>query len=446
MLTAWPTREWRLVKPTLALLAALAMTLIGTPYTWSEAAAASDPVLAAAGDIACPAGDKVNACKQAETAQLIESEHPGALAPLGDNQYEHGALSEFDSKGAYAETWGRFNSIVHPVPGNHEYDTPGAAGYFDYFGSTIAGTGASGGYYSYNLGAWHIVALNSNCSDIGCEDTEAGAVTSAELSWLRADLASHSDQCVLAYWHHPAFTSSTSVPNSAGVVPLWNLLYEAHADVVLNGHDHKYERFAQQDPSQKATSAGIREFVAGTGGESLFPAGASVPNLEALDAEHFGVLFLTLHAYSYEWAFRATNGAVLDSGSTACHAQPPPPHTPTPPPPPPPPHPPPKPKPLKFTAHVPRTVQPRALKRGLAVHVYCSATCHLKSVTVRIRRGHRTMKTIDYKYTKTISTHNGVLHLRLKGARAGEHLTLVLIAVSTSGERRKATTNTVVAR
>lgn len=405
---------------------------------------ASDPVLAAAGDIACPAGDKVNSCKQAETAQLIESEHPDALAPLGDNQYEHGALSEFDSPTAYNETWGRFNSIAHPVPGNHEYDTPGATGYFDYFGPAIAGTEASGGYYSYEEGAWHIVALNSNCSDIGCEDTEGGSVTSAELSWLRADLASHPDQCVLAYWHHPAFTSSASVPDSPGVIPLWDLLYEAHADVVLNGHDHKYERFAQQDPSQNPTSAGIREFVAGTGGESLFPAGAPVPNLEVLDAEQFGVLFLTLHAYSYEWTFRATNGTVLDSGSSACHAQPPPP--PPPPPPAPPPPPPPKLQRLRFTAHVAPVVHRAALKRGLAVHLYCSKTCSVKSLIVLVRQRGKTVKRVHYRYAKTISAHSATLRLKLNGVRPGEHLTLRLVATSTTGESRKATATTLLER
>jgi hypothetical protein len=420
--------------------------MIGAPLASPQAARASDPVLAAAGDIACRAGDAKDSCKQAETAQLIESEHPDALAPLGDNQYERGELGEFDGQGAYNETWGRFNSIVHPVPGNHEYDMPSAEGYFDYFGPTIAGTAASGGYYSYELGSWHIVALNSNCSDIGCEDTEAGAVSSAELSWLGGDLASHSSQCILAYWHHPAFTSSASVPNSPGVIPLWKMLYAAHAAVVLNGHDHKYERFAPQDPSQNATSAGIREFVVGTGGESLFGAGAPVANLEVLDDEHFGVLFLTLHAESYEWVFRATDGTALDSGTAPCHAAPPAAAPPPPAPPPPAPPAPPKPERLRFTAHAPRVVHRGALKRGLPVRISCSKTCHIKSVTVLVRRHGRTVKTIHYKHAKKASAHEGVLHLQLKGIRPGVRLILTLVAVSTTGERRSAKTTTLLAR
>lgn len=406
-------------------------------------------MLAAAGDIACQAGDVTDACEQEATAKLIESENPDAVAPLGDNQYERGEIGEFDGKGAYGETWGKLNSIAHPVPGNHEYETPNAEGYFDYFGPTIAGTAASGGYYSYDLGAWHIVALNSNCSDLGCENSEAGVVSSAELSWLGTDLASHPSQCILAYWHHPAFTSSTAVPESPGVLGLWNLLYAAHADVVLGGHDHKYERFAQQDPSEQATSAGIREFVVGTGGESLFPTGGAVPNLEFLDAEHFGVLFLTLHAYSYDWVFRSTNGAALDSGTTPCHAQPPPPPPPSPSPSPapsPPPAPPAQ-EHLKFTASVRHVVHRIVLRRGLTVNVYCSQKCRVSGVTVRVkRRGKHKTRTIHLRYAKTIGAHNGVLRLRLKGIGAGVRLTLRLVAASPTGERRSATATTRLVR
>ena len=276
-----------------------------------------DPVLAAVGDIACPGGDKVNSCKQLATASLTASQKPTAVAVLGDNQYESGLLSEFNSPGAYNATWGQFNPIVHPAPGNHEYAaSSSASGYFTYFGSA-----AGNGNYSYELGSWHIISLNSDCSDSGCEDKLAGTTSTAAVKWLEGDLAAHPGQCVLAYWHHPLF-SSGFVGNSPGVAPFWNALYAAHADVVLNGHDHLYERFAQQDSSQKATSSGIREFVIGTGGESLFSVEHVQPNLEAIDNEHFGVMFLTLHSGSYEWAFRATDGSLLDSGSSACHSQP----------------------------------------------------------------------------------------------------------------------------
>lgn len=408
-------------------------------------------MLAAAGDIACPAGDTTHECKQAQTAELIESQHPDAVAPLGDNQYEWGELGEFNGPGAYGATWGRFNSIAHPVPGNHEYNPehdPNAEGYFEYFGPTIAGTAAGGGYYSYNLGAWHVVALNSNCSDLGCQDDETGVVSSAELSWLKGDLASHPSQCILAYWHHPAFTSGDpSVPDSPGVLGLWNLLYAAHADVVLNGHDHKYERFAQQDPSQNPTTAGIRELVVGTGGQTLFEAGEGAPNLELLDAKHFGVLFLTLHSYSYDWVFRATDGTVLDSGTTPCHIAPPPPPAPppaTPPPPPPAPPLPPR-EHLKFKASVRRVVQQTVLERGLMVHLYCSQRCQVNSITVWVGERRKKPRTIDRRYAKTIGgTHNGLLRLKLKHIRPGARLTLRLVAVSATGEHRSATATTLV--
>jgi hypothetical protein len=277
----------------------------------------SDPVLAAGGDVACPSGDTENPCKQATTASLIAGQHPSAVAVLGDSQYSSGLLSEYNSTGAYNATWGLFNPIVHPAPGNHEYAASStASGYFTYFGSA-----AGNGNYSYELGSWHVVSLNSDCTNSGCQDSIAGTTSSAEVSWLTSDLAAHPNQCILAYWHHPRFSSGW-VGNSPGVGSFWTALYAAHADMVLNGHDHMYERFAQQDPTQSATSQGLREFVVGTGGESLFPRGTIQPNMQAVDNSHVGALFLTLHRGSYGWAFRATDGTVLDSGSTSCHSQP----------------------------------------------------------------------------------------------------------------------------
>jgi hypothetical protein len=272
-----------------------------------------DPVLAAVGDIACPNGDTEHSCKQLATATLTAGFKPDAVAVLGDNQYESGTLSEFYGTGAYNDTWGQFNSIVHPAPGNHEYHIS-PSGYFTYFGAS-----AGSGNYSYNLGSWHVISLNSDCSDLKCGDSLAGTTSTAAVEWLEEDLAAHPGQCTLAYWHHPRFTSGF-VGNSTGVAPFWKALYAAHADVVLNGHDHMYERFAPQDPSAHPTSAGIREFVAGTGGESLLPIGEEETNLEKIENTKFGVLFLTLRASSYEWAFRTTDGSVFDTGSTQCHA------------------------------------------------------------------------------------------------------------------------------
>jgi hypothetical protein len=295
--------------------AALAPAQINQHYAAGAGPATKDPVLAAAGDVACAPGDTTHECVQAATASLAAAQRPNAVAVLGDSQYESGLLSEYDSPGAYNETWGQFNPIAHPSPGNHEYAASTAAnGYFTYFGAS-AGTGN----YSYDLGSWHLIALNSNCSDSGCRDSLAGTTSSAELSWLQSDLAAHAGKCILAYWHHPRFSSGW-VGNSPGVAPLWKALYAARADIVLNGHDHMYERFAQQDPNQLATTGGIREFVAGTGGETLFTMGTSQPNMQFADNHHFGVLFLTLHPTSYEWAFRSTDGVVRDSGSTLCHS------------------------------------------------------------------------------------------------------------------------------
>src|SRR5205823_1833814 len=152
----------------------------------------------------------------------------------------------------------------------------------------------------------------------GGKDALGGTTSTAEVNWLQGDLAAHPKQCILGYWHHPRFSSGW-VGNSPGVGAFWTSLYASHADVVVNGHDHMYERFAQQDPSQNATTEGIREFVSGTGGESLFTTGTTQPNMQLFDNKHFGVLFLTLHATSYDWSFRSTSGTVLDSGSTNCH-------------------------------------------------------------------------------------------------------------------------------
>lgn len=434
-----------------ALIFLLVAISTGVASAVFEPAAYADPVLAAAGDIACAPGDTNpnHQCQQAETAELIASQHPDAVAPLGDDQYDQGLLTEYDGAGAYNATWGQFNPIAHPVAGNHEYgkESPKAEGFFEYFHSVLPTSALEdGGYYSYQLGAWHIIALNSNCSDLGCGDFEQGVVTTAELDWLKADLAAHTGQCVLAYWHHPAFTSGTSVQDSPGVLPLWEALYAAHADVVLNGHDHLYERYAPQSPSQVATSAGIREFVVGTGGQTLFELGAAQPNLEASDDKRFGVLFLTLHAYSYEWAFRATDGTVLDSGSSACHALPPPspPPAPSPQPPAPPSKPAPKPAPLKFTVHIGPTVRRAALRRGLTARVYCSLACQVRTTSVLVRRRGHPPRKVRYRLgAVTVEPGHRTLRLKLRlGGRGGARLTFLFTATSATLERRQAAART----
>lgn len=271
-----------------------------------SASSSGPPVVAAAGDIAdCASeGDE-------STAKLLGG-IDGTVLTLGDNVYENGTSEEFAD--CYDPTWGQFKGRTRPVPGNHEYNTVGAAGYFDYFGKAAGKPGK--GYYSYDLGAWHIIALNSNCQEIG-----GCGIDSPEGRWLKNNLANNPSKCTLAYFHYPLFSSGKYRPGVPSVRPLWKTLYSARADVVLNGHDHNYERFAPQDPTGKAApNRGIREFVVGTGGKSLYPIESPIPNTESYNDVSYGVLKLTLRRESYEWRFLAAQGSTFtDSGSARCH-------------------------------------------------------------------------------------------------------------------------------
>jgi hypothetical protein len=280
----------------------------------------SDPVIAAAGDIACdPTSSNYNQgngtadrCQMKATSDLLVNANLTAVLPLGDNQYESGSLEAFQK--SYDPTWGRVKSITRPVVGNHEYSTSGAYGYFRYFGATAAGD-RSKGYYSYDLGNWHIIALNSNCSQIGgCEEN------SPQQKWLKADLANHRNTCTLAYWHHPRFSSAMH-GNNSDYDMFWKDLYNAGVEVVLNGHDHDYERFAPQTPNAQADpTRGIRQFVVGTGGKSHYGFGKPEPNSEVRNADTYGVLMLSLHPNSYSWQFVPEAGkSFTDSGSDECH-------------------------------------------------------------------------------------------------------------------------------
>lgn len=289
-----------------------------------------DPVIVAAGDAVCGTGTPVGTpCKHAAVASLISSLNPAAVLLLGDNQYENATLADYNTY--YQPTWGAFKSITLPSAGNHEYNTSGAKGYYDYFNGVNVQTGQAGdrskGYYSLNIGSWHVIALNSNCSAIG----GCGAGSPQE-TWLRADLAANSSVCTLAYWHHPRFSSGEH-GNNTTVQPLWQALYDAGADVVLGGHDHEYERFAPQTPAGVLDAArGVRQFVVGTGGkekEAFFTIRA---NSELRRNTSFGVLQLTLRADSYDWQFMPIPGdPLVDSGSSTCSpvVAPPPPPPPT---------------------------------------------------------------------------------------------------------------------
>jgi hypothetical protein len=271
-------------------------------------------VLVGAGDIA--------SCKNPEgaraTAKLIE-QIPGTIFAAGDLAYERG--SEEDFKNCYAPAWGRFKDRTRPALGNHEYVDPKASGYFQYWGARAGPRGK--GYYSYNLGDWHIVVLNTNCD---AKDLGGCAAGTPQETWLRQDLAKHPNACILAYGHHALFSSG--VFKSHAIHPelkqLWEDLYAAHADLILAGHEHSYERFAPQDPDGKADAAhGIREIVAGTGGRSHDLLGFATPNSEVREWDTYGVLKLTLDSGKYTWEFIPEDGkSFRDSGDGACHNSP----------------------------------------------------------------------------------------------------------------------------
>ena len=287
--------------------------------------AGSAPVIAAAGDIACSPSDAAfnaglgtdNACRQRYTSRLVGNANLAAVLPLGDAQEETGTLSEF--MGSYDPSWGRARSISRPIPGNHEYDSLGAKGYFDYFNGPGALTGPAGergkGFYSYDVGGWHVIALNSECAQIG----GCGAGSPQE-QWLRADLAAHPTQCTLAYWHRPLFNSGYT-GTTPEMTQIWQDLYDAGAEVVLSGHSHSYERFAPQTATGAVDAArGIRQFVVGTGGQAHHALRTIQPNSASVNTTTFGVLKLALYPGGYDWQFvPEAGGGFTDAGSAGCH-------------------------------------------------------------------------------------------------------------------------------
>ena len=280
-------------------------TLGGQPATTSTTGVPAATLLAA-GDIAsCDSnGDEA-------TAALLDARPNAQVATLGDNVYESGTASEFAR--CYDPTWGRQKSRTHPAMGNHEYGVFRAGGYFAEFGA--AAGEAPLGWYSYELGQWHVVVLNSNCDQIGC------ALGGSQETWLRADLAAHPNLCTLAVWHHPRFSSGTTHGSNTTVAPLYQALYDMGVDVLLTGHEHNYERFAPLNPAGVPDDArGVREFVVGTGGRSHYPFGTPLPGSQVRNDDTYGILALTLRSTSYQWQFVPEAGkSFTDSGSTNCH-------------------------------------------------------------------------------------------------------------------------------
>ncbi len=321
-------------------------------------AGAADPVMIAVGDVACdPADGAYNGgmgtvdpapgrCHQKDTSDIAVAARPALtnVLALGDLQYENGALAKFNA--SYDPTWGRVRDVTKPVPGNHEYGANGsdfdanATGYFTYFRDQLAAEGPDAGdpqrgWYSYDVQAggtsWHIVALNSECAaglrvQVGWEgDCAAG---SEQEQWLRTDLAANTSDCTLAYWHHPRF-SSGDIGDNPIMAPIWNALYEDHADIVLAGHDHHYERLAQAGPTgAREPGRGIRSWVVGTGGKNLKPIPSALPASDVRDNTSHGVLQLTLHGAVpahprgwYEWEFAGDGRSAstfTDSGAGDC--------------------------------------------------------------------------------------------------------------------------------
>ncbi len=290
------------VPPTVAPSSAAPAPSIGVA---SPAPTGPTAVLVGAGDIAaCGSGN------DERTAALVAA-IPGTVFTTGDNVYESGTQAQF--RRCYDPSWGRFRDRTYPAIGNHDALTLDGQPYFAYFGAA-AGPPYEG-WYSYQAGTWHVIVLNSNCRTVGgCGEG------SRQLTWLKADLAAHPDVCTLAIWHHPRFSSGEHGDNPISD-PFWQMLFSAHADLILNGHDHDYERFAPQTPAGLADPVdGIREIVVGTGGKSLRLFHNIAPNSEVRNASSYGVLRLDLAPGGYSWQFIGTSaGAFSDGGSAACH-------------------------------------------------------------------------------------------------------------------------------
>ena len=292
-------------------------------------AAVSDPVIAVAGDIACdPDSSSFNggngsssACRELYTSNLLVNANLAGVLTLGDTQYYCGGYPAFLQ--SYDPTWGRVKPITHPAVGNHEYLTSGgtgctsanagAAGYFQYFGAAAGQPGQ--GYYSFDIGTWHLIALNSNCGNAG----GCGA-NSPQGAWLTNDLNAHPSACILAFWHIPLFSSGGRANNNS--LAFWQTLYAHHADVILSAHDHIYERFAPQTPQGTLDPTnGIREFIVGSGGANHTSLATLAANSEVRNTDTFGVLELTLHPTSYDWQLVPEAGKTFsDTGSQACHS------------------------------------------------------------------------------------------------------------------------------
>lgn len=261
------------------------------------------PKVVVIGDIACPPGRRTTrtTCKQRATSNLALRLKPQHVIAVGDLQYEKGELANF--QGSYDPSWGRLKSITHPIPGNHEYKTAGASGYYAYFGLS------SPGYSVTTIGSWRVYLLNSMCAQIDC---------AAQRQWLDADMTAHPVRCSAIALHFPRYSSGEH-GNNAPMARFWRIAIKHGADVALAGHDHDYERFAKLNAGGKYSKKGLRSFVVGTGGKSLYTKKSSPKGSRYFRADKFGVLAMTFGSGAYDWRFRTIGGAVRDKGSARCH-------------------------------------------------------------------------------------------------------------------------------
>lgn len=274
---------------------------VSAPVAAAVAAAESVTVVAV-GDIACASDEKVTAttCQQDATARLTAELAPEAVIGLGDLQYEEGSVKDFME--SYNEAWGALRPITRPLPGNHEYNSDEAEGYFDYFDQGQP-------WYAWDAGSWRIYMLNSNCEAVDCD---------AEVAWLTADLAEHPTQCSAIAAHYPRYSSSRHGSN-ASMARFWQPAYDAHVDVALAGHDHNYERFAPMDATgDLSPGRGITSFVSGTGGKSLYEQHDVETGSAYFQSTHFGVLELKLSPRAFTWTYTTIDGEVLDTGHAPC--------------------------------------------------------------------------------------------------------------------------------
>ena len=279
----------------------------GSPVASADLPPLADaPVLVGAGDIGDCGSDGDEA-----TAALLD-DIPGTVFTAGDNAYDDGAARDFEQ--CYAPSWGRHLARTWPTPGNHDWHTGGLAGYRDYFGTAGAGPdGAS--WYARDLGTWRVIVLDSNCEEVG-----GCAADSAQGRWLAAELEASDAACTVSIFHHPRFSSGERYGDDPAMDPFWRALYAGGVDVVVNGHEHSYERFAPQDPDAREDRArGIREFVVGTGGAGLRGFGTTSANSELRASVAHGVLALTLGDGSYDWEFHAAGSDFSDRGTASCH-------------------------------------------------------------------------------------------------------------------------------